>query len=168
MPFLNKEDEKEYRKKYWEENKEDLILYHKEKRNNRTEEEKEEHRIKRRIWREKNKEDINKKRRERKQTNKQYLVDMLGGKCVGCGTTECLQFDHIDRHKKSFCISTKLAHQLDKLIEEANKCQLLCEKCHQIKTSINHDANLLAEGKRVTNIQKIGNKTIVTLEELAQ
>lgn len=93
---------------------------------------------------------------------------MLGGKCVGCGVTENLQFDHIDRTKKLFCIGNNLACKLEKLIEEANKCQLLCEKCHQHKTLVNHDCNNLAVGKRVISIETIGNKTIVTLEELAQ
>ena len=93
---------------------------------------------------------------------------MLGGKCVGCGTSKNLQFDHIDRTKKSFCIGKSLASKLEKLIEEANKCQLLCEKCHQYKTLVNHDCNNLSVGKRVVCIETIGNKTIVTLEELPQ
>ena len=167
MPFKDEEYRKEYCKKYKLKNKDYLSAKAEEQRKNRTEEEKEEFRIKRRIWRENNREEINRKHRERKRKNKKYLVDMMGGKCVGCGVTENLQFDHIDRYEKSFCISTELASKLDKLIKEASKCQLLCNECHKIKTTINHDANLLAEGKRVISIQVIDNKTIVTLEEVA-
>ena len=52
-----------------------------------------------------NREKINKNSRERKAKNKAYLIEMLGGKCVGCGVTENLQFDHIDRKQKTFTIS---------------------------------------------------------------
>lgn len=164
MPYKDKNKLKEYRKKYWENNKDIFNEKQKERLKNQTEEEKEKYKQTRNIWREKNKEDINEKRRERKYKHRQYLLDMLGGKCVGCGITENLQFDHIDRYSKSFCIGKNLASKLEKLVEEAKKCQLLCDNCHKIKTTINHDANLLAEGKRVISIENIGTKTIVTLE----
>ena len=167
MPYKDENKIKEYRKEYWKKNKERYDQQTKERLENQTQEEKDKYKNTRNTWRENNKEEINKKRRERKNKHRQYLVDMLGGKCVGCGTTEKLQFDHIDRHKKAFCISKHLASKIDKLIEEAEKCQLLCDDCHKIKTSINHDANCLAEGKRVVNVEIIGNKTIVTLVELA-
>ena len=84
-----------------------------------------------------NREKINKNSRERKAKNKAYLIEMLGGKCVGCGVTENLQFDHIDRKQKTFTIGKRLESSLEnKLIPEANKCQLLCKCCHQIKTTI--------------------------------
>jgi hypothetical protein len=167
MPFKDENKLKQYRKDYWEKNKEH---YEKSRRNrisNQTEEDKENYKNTRNIWREKNKDEINKKQRERKEKHKKYLIEMLGGKCAGCGTTTNLQFDHIDRNSKLFCITHQLASKLEKLIEEANKCQLLCDSCHRIKTSINHDANCLAEGKRVIDIQIIGSKTIVTLEQVS-
>jgi hypothetical protein len=167
MAYKDLEKKKETRKAYWEKNKEQLREKTKERIANQTEEDKEKYRNTRNIWRENNKEEVNRKRKERKKNHRDYLVNMLGGKCVGCGTTENLQFDHIDRHEKSFCLGKSLANKLDKLIEEAKKCQLLCDSCHRIKTSINHDANCLAEGKRVIDIQIIGNKTIVTLEQVS-
>jgi len=164
MPYKDKNKLKEQRKRYWEKTKDIEKERRKEKIKNQTEEEKERYKQTRNIWREKNRDEINRKTRERKNKHKQYLLNMLGGKCVGCGVTENLQFDHIDRHIKSFCIGRSLASKLDKLIEEAKKCQLLCDNCHRIKTTINHDANLLAEGKRVINIETVGKRTIVTLE----
>lgn len=168
MPFKNEEDRKNNSKKYYEKNKENLSLKAKKKCKELTEEEKIKIRERRNIWYENTKEQRRLYLKERKQSNKNYLIEMLGGKCVGCGVTEKIQFDHIDRTKKSFCIGENLASKLEKLIEEANKCQLLCERCHQHKTLVNHDCNNLAVGKRVVSIETIGNKTIVTLEEVAQ
>jgi hypothetical protein len=168
MPFKNEEDRKNNSKKYYEKNKENLSLKAKKKYKELTEEEKIKIKEKRNVWYENTKEQRRLYFKERKQSNKKYLIEMLGGKCVGCGATEKIQFDHIDRTKKSFCIGENLASKLEKLIEEANKCQLLCEKCHQHKTLVNHDCNNLAVGKRVVSIETIGNKTFVTLEEVAQ
>jgi len=168
MPYKNKEDRISNRKQYLEKNKEELNKKNRENWHNRSEEKIEEQKQKRKEWVDKNREEINKKRQDRKIKHKQYLIEMLGGKCLGCGTTKNLQFDHIDRTEKSFCIGSSLASKLEKLVEEANKCQLLCETCHQHKTLVNHDCNNLAVGKRVVSIETIGNKTIVTLEELAQ
>ena len=113
-----------------------------------------------------NREKINKNSRERKAKNKAYLIEMLGGKCVGCGVTENLQFDHIDRKQKTFTIGKRLESSLEnKLIPEANKCQLLCKCCHQIKTTINHDMHSLADGYSVVNVVECGEELIVTLRK---
>ena len=64
--------------------------------------------------------------------NKQKCVDKLGGKCVECGSTELLQFDHINPLEKSFTITSNF-HRKD-LDEELAKCQLLCWECHMEKT----------------------------------
>jgi len=167
MPYKNKEDREKNKKEYYEKNKEELNRKNREKWHNRSEEKIEEQKQKSKEWVDKNREELNKKRIDRKRKHRQYLIEMLGGKCLGCGTTKNLQFDHIDRTQKSFCISSSLASKLEKIVEEAKKCQLLCETCHQHKTLVNHDCNNLAVGKRVVSIETIGNKTIVTLEEVA-
>jgi hypothetical protein len=131
---------------------------------NETPEQRDNRRAKRREWENNNRDEINRKRRERKATHKKYVIDMLGGCCVGCGTTENLQFDHIDRTTKSCNVVNLLAGKLEKLVEEAQKCQLLCDSCHRHKTLINHDCNHLAEGKRVVEVHQEGERTIVILE----
>ena len=61
--------------------------------------------------------------------------EKLGGKCVKCGTTEGLQFDHIHPKNKSFEITRKLLMaDKEKFQEELDKCQLLCYDCHLEKT----------------------------------
>lgn len=118
-------------------------------------------------WKEENREKLNAKIRERKAKNKSYLIEMLGGKCVGCGVTENLQFDHIDRKQKTFTIGKRLESSLEnKLIPEAKKCQLLCKCCHQIKTTINHDMHSLADGYSVTGVVDNGDEMIVTLKKI--
>tara|TARA_B100000085_G_scaffold264926_1_gene272253 strand:+ start:375 stop:770 length:396 start_codon:yes stop_codon:yes gene_type:complete len=62
-------------------------------------------------------------------------MEKLGGKCVKCGATERLEFDHIDPKNKSFCITSRLLMgDREKFQEELDKCQLLCYDCHLEKT----------------------------------
>lgn len=146
------------------ERKEETYAKTRARRYNLSPEKREEYRDKRREWELNNKDEINRKRRERKAKHKKHVIDMLGGCCVGCGTTQNLQFDHIDRTTKSCNVTQLLAGKLDKLVEEAQKCQLLCDNCHRTKTLINHDCNHLAEGKRVVEVRQEGERTIVILE----
>lgn len=64
-----------------------------------------------------------------------YLLNMLGNVCVICGSEDAIEFDHIDRSTKSFTIASGFDKPLQILIEEANKCQLLCKKHHVQKTA---------------------------------
>lgn len=59
----------------------------------------------------------------------------LGGKCVRCSATEGLQFDHIDRSTKLFCVSEGAGHgrSLEDFWAEVAKCQLLCRPHHNEK-----------------------------------
>jgi hypothetical protein len=64
---------------------------------------------------------------------KEYLVNMLGGKCSICGynkSINALCFHH--NHSKKFTLDRKnlRSKSLDKLIEESSKCTLLCSNCH--------------------------------------
>ena len=70
----------------------------------------------------------------RYRTTRNFLIGLLGGKCVKCFSMENLEFDHIDPTEKTFSIGERLTHPLESIIEEANKCQLLCHKCHLEKT----------------------------------
>lgn len=84
--------------------------------------------------------------------NRRYFIDKLGGQCVSCGSTDDLEFDHINPLDKSLNVSNKLvlknAYQLEELIEEFDKCQLLCEDCHRKKT---HTVDRPAINQKVRN-----------------
>lgn len=58
------------------------------------------------------------------------LVQKLGGKCVKCGSTENLEFDHINANDKDFDIGKLLNRSKQKTDIELQKCQLLCRNCH--------------------------------------
>jgi 5-methylcytosine-specific restriction endonuclease McrA len=70
-----------------------------------------------------------------KHARRQRLIEMLGGKCVRCGTTEGLEFDHIDPSTKRFSVCVGLTRAWAELVTEAEKCQLLCRPDHLIKTA---------------------------------
>jgi hypothetical protein len=61
---------------------------------------------------------------------REILIERLGGKCVECGRTETLEFDHIDPSTKSFNIASGYSKPKEVLLAEVAKCQLLCNKCH--------------------------------------
>jgi 5-methylcytosine-specific restriction endonuclease McrA len=67
-------------------------------------------------------------------------IELLGGKCAACGSTDDLEFDHIDPTTKDPLLRGKHRQGFPwswawKRIEiELTKCQLLCEKCHLTKT----------------------------------
>jgi len=138
----NKEKKREYDKKYGELNKEKKLEYNRKWR--------EENKEYNRKWREENKEEIREKRSEYYQLNNEKIreerrkqhkekraicLEYLGGKCVKCGTTERLEFDHIDRTTKKYTITPKLSYKFDNIKEELDKCQLLCAPCHLDKTA---------------------------------
>lgn len=65
---------------------------------------------------------------------RKLLLDYLGDKCKKCGSVDNLQFDHINKDEKSFNIKNNLTLN-EKVKNELDKCQLLCQKCHIEKTA---------------------------------
>ena len=146
MPYKNKEDKLARAKAYHYENKEERNAYHRE-------------------YAKSNREKINASARALKDKKKATLVEHLGGKCVGCGTTKDLQFDHIDRTQKSFTIGKSWGYTLEKLLKEAAvMIPVVLIECHKIKTLINYDCQQITYGKRVIEVKTEGNRIIVTLE----
>lgn len=65
--------------------------------------------------------------------NKISLIKELGGKCELCEEDNFIKlcFHHRDGHDKEFQISSKSKLSYNTLIEEAKKCQVLCQNCHR-------------------------------------
>jgi 5-methylcytosine-specific restriction endonuclease McrA len=61
-------------------------------------------------------------------------VAHLGSKCVRCGTTKNLEFDHIDPSTKLASIARASSWSEERFWKEVDKCQLLCVDCHKAKT----------------------------------
>jgi len=61
-------------------------------------------------------------------------IHELGSHCAKCGTPFQLQFDHVVAKEKEFDLGTWHSVSNDKFQRELKKCQLLCRKCHALKT----------------------------------
>lgn len=64
------------------------------------------------------------------------LIDIKGGKCEICGydkNISALEFHHVNPNDKLFNIDGRNISNksMDSLIEEVNKCKLLCSNCHK-------------------------------------
>lgn len=74
----------------------------------------------------------------RREERRVYAVNKLGGKCINCGTTENLEFDHIipiNTNIHGRRISELLTASKSRLDKELELCQILCEECHKLKTA---------------------------------
>ena len=66
---------------------------------------------------------------------KYKLILARGGKCENCGydkNISALQFHHINPSEKSFTLDARTIERKsdEEVIEEFNKCKLLCANCH--------------------------------------
>jgi hypothetical protein len=85
------------------------------------------------------------------QSRMKKLREAFGNKCVKCGATDDLHFDHINPSTKYKSIA-KMApnHGYDRCYQEALKCQLLCSSCHKKKSIENRDYTTSAKLHRLT------------------
>ena len=81
--------------------------------------------------------------RDRTRLAKLFIMsELFGNKCSRCGFSEdpktgkiepeLFDFHHRDPSKKEFEIGEKLKCNVDRCIEEAKKCDLLCANCHRV------------------------------------
>ena len=81
----------------------------------------------------------------------QKLREAFGNKCVLCGETENLHFDHIDPSTKVNAVGAlATSNGFDKCYQEALKCQLLCKSCHKDKTIANGEQISTAKHHKLT------------------
>lgn len=54
--------------------------------------------------------------------------------CVICGESRviCLDFHHKNKNDKNFTISSNLGKSIDELLNEVEKCIVVCANCHRI------------------------------------
>ena len=79
--------------------------------------------------------------RARYKKKRQEQILRLGGKCVWCGTVEDLQFDHIEASSKVDTIGRLWDRHSSTIDKELSKCQLLCRKCHTVKSIRNKETS---------------------------
>lgn len=65
-------------------------------------------------------------------------IEYLGDKCL-CGSVSNLEFHHKEPSKKERNISSLLSCRWESLSKELDKCELLCESCHNsIHSGLSH------------------------------
>jgi len=75
----------------------------------------------------------------------------FGNKCVKCGATEDLHFDHIDFATKVAAVGElATSNGFKRCYEEALKCQIICKPCHIQKSKENNDCVATAKHHRIT------------------
>jgi hypothetical protein len=132
----NKERYVEYKKHYQIDNREWISERSKKHRK----ENPEHHKKLRKANYEKHQEKLVEGQKRIRKERRQYLREYLGGKCVRCGATERLDFDHIIPANKSYTIGSNITcFSIEELILEVDKCQLLCRPCHIQKGIENGD-----------------------------
>ncbi len=68
----------------------------------------------------------------KRRARRAQIIEMLGGKCAECGTTDGpFDIDHIDQQNKSFYIGRHMTIALPRLLAEVSKCRLLCLDHHR-------------------------------------
>lgn len=99
---------------------------------------------------------------------KRDAVEYKGGKCEDCGYSDslfALQFHHLDPSKKDFEIGRRRYSSVSKIIEELDKCVLLCDICHKRRhMPVNYELYLKAvstDVERLKSIKRSKHKKIV-------
>lgn len=76
-------------------------------------------------------------RRNRYRMLLDLLIEEWGGRCVDCGAKELLEFHHLDPSTKVQKVTWFVSHKgVDAAIEEARKCVLLCDRCHDLRHGV--------------------------------
>lgn len=87
-----------------------------------------------------------------KTSKKIYLIELLGGKCEHCGEDRfyVMNFHHDSKEsEKEFNVASRCTNRLSDLIEESNKCIILCANCHQ-----KHHMKINNEYEKRTNTKR--------------
>lgn len=70
----------------------------------------------------------------RYKKRRKEAFEILGDRCIKCGSTKDLELDHKNRGLKAFDGTRMTAVSHDKFLKEIWKCQVLCRECHILKT----------------------------------
>lgn len=89
--------------------------------------------------------------RNRRLRRREDLVRYLGGECLRCGSKDDLEIDHRNREDKLFTLSGKgLDTKWSRILEEADKCDLLCSEHHLEKSKECKDLGQVDHGGGVS------------------
>jgi len=86
----------------------------------------------------------NEYQRRRRDKRKDKLIEYFGNKCCDCGGTfhKCAyDFHHVNPLEKKFEIAPALDRNWNTIMEEINKCIMLCSNCHRVRHYIEDRGN---------------------------
>jgi hypothetical protein len=69
---------------------------------------------------------------------RQWLNSIKNVPCGDCGgifPPECMDFDHRDPSKKKFTIGSSIKIGLKHILDEIDKCDIVCANCHRLRTN---------------------------------
>jgi 5-methylcytosine-specific restriction endonuclease McrA len=89
-----------------------------------------------RKYHKENKEAVSQRKRSKRIERYRQLVEANNSECSDCGISDMpdgfFDFHHIDPSKKERSISAMLSSaKFDKVLEELQKCVMLCPNCHR-------------------------------------
>lgn len=91
-----------------------------------------------RDWREKNRKKYRDDAKKRAARNRELLQILKNQPCTDCGVQYphyIMEFDHITDDKK-FNVSQMTSMATGKMLEEFEKCEIVCANCHRTRTWI--------------------------------
>lgn len=77
------------------------------------------------------------KQRERLAERRIIIDNLKNVPCMDCGGAfppECMDFDHRPDEIKSFTLNSGIYRNIESLLIEAAKCDVVCANCHRIRT----------------------------------
>ncbi len=77
-------------------------------------------------------------------------LEAKGGKCIDCGSSSRLEFDHEDASDKKFSVAKIFTHAKFKILAELEKCVLRCQDCHLQKSLAQGDITTVEHGGGVS------------------
>lgn len=122
----------EARSRYYEENKEKLLEGCKRRWN----EKKDQYKVAKDRWAEENRAKMLTYYRGKGEAHRKFIDSLKTSPCVDCGEIHppyCMEFDHV-RGKKRQDIGKMSNHRRETVIQEIEKCELVCCACHRIRS----------------------------------
>jgi hypothetical protein len=109
-----------------------------------------------RRWYQEKKRELNDVQNLRRRMFRGIIRELKSAPCTDCKVQYpyyVMQFDHLPGFVKKFDVSNLAAFSsVVTLLEEIDKCEIVCANCHAARTFIRHegDGNLLARDARET------------------
>ena len=91
------------------------------------------------LWYQEHKDEQNERKRVLRAKRTVFLDAIkLAEGCTDCGYSEVartMEFDHLPQHEKLFNVTAGRDGNITRLMNEIDKCEVVCKPCHGIRTN---------------------------------